>query len=84
MNVGQIIAWLVCLVLAFFACIVSIHNLGQNNILRQQVDDLQTNRPALKTMNAELKKIRTTLQDIEQELSGETDVERNGEAGSKK
>ena len=78
MNAAQLIAWLVCLVLAFFACVVAVHNTGQVNLLRQQLQDMRAQQKRQESAAGELKKIRGTLQEIEKAM--EADRPREGGA----
>ena len=75
MNGGQLIAWLVCLVLAFFACVVAVHNMGQISLLRQQLQDVRARQKRQQSTAAELKKIRGTLQDIRKQMEADGDPE---------
>lgn len=79
MNGGQLIAWLVCLVLAFFACVIAVHNMGQISLLRQQLQDVRAQQKHQESAAGELKKIRGTLEDIEKDM--EADHAPEGSAG---
>lgn len=68
MNAAQLIAWLICLFLGFFACVLAVHNMGQTNLLRRRVEELEGQKAAVESATEELKKIRRTLEDVEGKL----------------
>lgn len=65
MNPSQLIAWLVCLVLAAFAAVLSINNSYREAVLERRFAEVQK---AAGEQTALLEGIRSLLQQIEADL----------------
>lgn len=65
MNPSQLIAWLVCLVLASFAAVLSVNNVYRAKVLEKRFVEVQK---AAETQDALLSDIRRVLQQIETDL----------------
>ena len=82
MNASQLIAWLVCLVVAFLACVVTVHNFGRVSLLSWQVDRTEQKLQAVSPAAEELKLIRQVLEGMEKRMdSGEAQPETGKLAG---
>jgi vacuolar-type H+-ATPase subunit D/Vma8 len=76
MNASQLIAWLVCLAVAFLACVVTVHNFGRVSLLSRQVDRTEQKLQAVSPAAEELKLIRQVLERMEKRMdSGEATPE---------
>lgn len=73
MSAGNVMAWLTCLVLAFFACVLSVHNVGTALHLEKEMAELEKKVEGMsqqppKGVSEELARIRRSLEDISVEL----------------
>ena len=73
MSAGNVMAWLTCLVLAFFACVLSVHNVGTALHLEKEMAELEKKVEGMsqqppKGVSEELARIRRSLDDISAEL----------------
>ncbi len=73
MSTGNVVAWLTCLILAFFACVLSVRNLGTALHLEKEMARLErkvegmSERPK-EGISAELARIRRSLDNVAAEL----------------
>ena len=73
MSTGNVVAWLTCLILTFFACVLSVRNAGATLHLEREMARLErkvegmSERPA-EGISAELARIRRSLGNIAAEL----------------
>jgi hypothetical protein len=68
MNAPHVLAWLTCLALAFFACLLAVHNMGATARLERDMAHLKQNPPSPAPNAEELERIRRSLDAIRQEL----------------
>ena len=70
MNSAHVIAWLTCLILAFFACILSVRNAGRTLSTTQEVKNLEQkfNSMKSKTYQEKRNRIQNSLDNIQDEL----------------
>ncbi len=67
MNASQIIAWLVCLLLAFCAAVLAVHNTAKLAVLEKRFAEVTQ---AAERQNQALEEVRDVLLLIEADLSG--------------
>ena len=65
MNVTQLMAWIICLALAFFAGLLAAHNTAKTAMLEKQFAKVQA---VANDQTAALREINTTLRQIEGDL----------------
>jgi len=70
MNASQLLAWLICLVLAFFAAALALNNTLKSAMLERQVAEA---RKVTTYQSEVLTDIRTLLAQIEQDLRSRTE-----------
>ncbi len=72
MNTAQVLAWLVCLALAFFACVLSVLNMGSRFHVERDLETMREELNALREPSAlsprELDLVRRTLAGIRADL----------------
>jgi hypothetical protein len=73
MNTAQVMAWLTCLALAFFACILSVLNMGDAMRLRREVDQVRQEIGASgiqrgRFSDKDLERIRESVVNIREQL----------------
>ena len=72
MNTAQVLAWLLCLALAFFACVLSMHNVLTNASVRRDIDEVKQELAALEEPSRpsaeQLARMRRTVAEIRGEI----------------
>jgi cob(I)alamin adenosyltransferase len=71
MNSTNLLAWLICLILAFFACILTVRNAGKTVSLNKEVQKLQEKIDSFETNRHEIQvqRIHESLKNIQDELN---------------
>ena len=72
MNASNVIAWLLCLVLAFFAAALAIRNLGETVRIQKQLAEIEEESASAVAQSDLLEDIRSLLREIEKDLRYET------------
>ena len=79
MNTAHLVAWMTCLALAFFACILGVRNAGAVLRLEGQVETmgrkLEAGSEGSGGVQAELERIRRSLDKIAEEVRGLRDAD---------
>ena len=65
MNVTQFLAWIICLALAFFACVLAARNTGKTAMLERQLGTVQA---VATDQTAALRDVTVVLKQIENDL----------------
>jgi len=71
-NTAQVLAWLLCLALAFFACVLSVHNMLTNALVTRDIEEVKQKLAALEEPSRpsaeQLARMRKTVAEIRGEI----------------
>ena len=73
MNASQVLAWFMCLLLAFCACLLGAFNMGRQRLLERDIEKIQqevgnAGRQADQDRRAQIQRIRETLALVSKEI----------------
>lgn len=85
MNTSQVVAWLMCLLLAFFGALLGTHNLGSVRLMQRELQDMKAQVAASasgRVSEADLQRMRRAVADLRAEVRELRDAQADLPAGT--